>query len=104
MRWTAVAPQFESFAKSSGLNEKTEDGYDRRHQRCPRSCSASSSHNAISYFRRLIGHRFWKVTGTDRVESTDGFFKDLSIMGGFLLLYITGAGRYSVDALLRVTP
>jgi putative oxidoreductase len=45
----------------------------------------------------LIGHRYWSATGADRVESMDGFYKDLSIMGGFLLLYIVGAGRYSVD-------
>jgi putative oxidoreductase len=32
----------------------------------------------------------------------EGFYKDLSIMGGFLLLCITGAGKYSIDALLRV--
>jgi putative oxidoreductase len=27
----------------------------------------------------------------------DGFYKDLSIMGGFFLLYMTGPGKYSVD-------
>ena len=47
----------------------------------------------------LIGHRYWKVTGADRVDSMDGFYKDLSIMGGLLLLYIAGAGKYSIDAL-----
>jgi putative oxidoreductase len=47
----------------------------------------------------LIGHRYWTVTGADRVDSMDGFYKDLSIMGGLLLLYITGAGKYSIDAL-----
>ncbi len=47
----------------------------------------------------LIGHRYWTRTGADRVDSMDGFYKDLSIMGGFLLLYITGPGRYSIDAL-----
>jgi putative oxidoreductase len=45
----------------------------------------------------FIGHRYWKVTGADRVDSMDGFYKDLSIVGGFLLLYMTGAGRYSID-------
>jgi putative oxidoreductase len=45
----------------------------------------------------LIGHRYWRVTGADQVDSMDGFYKDLSIIGGFLLLYITGAGRYSID-------
>jgi putative oxidoreductase len=46
----------------------------------------------------LIGHRYWTVKGADFVDSLDGFYKDLSIMGGFLLLSITGAGKYSIDA------
>ncbi len=50
----------------------------------------------------LIGHHYWTVTGADRVDSMDGFYKNLSIIGGFLLLYITGAGRYSIDALCRI--
>ncbi len=47
----------------------------------------------------LVGHRYWTLTGASRVDSMDGFYKNLSIMGGFLLLHITGAGKYSVDAL-----
>jgi putative oxidoreductase len=47
----------------------------------------------------LIGHRYWTMRGADKIDSMDGFYKNLSIMGGFLLLYITGAGRYSIDAL-----
>jgi putative oxidoreductase len=50
----------------------------------------------------LIGHRYWTVKGADFVDSLDGFYKDLSIMGGFLLLYITGAGKFSIDALLSI--
>jgi putative oxidoreductase len=50
----------------------------------------------------LIGHHYWTITGTDKVDSMDGFYKNLSIMGGFLLLYITGAGRYSIDALCGI--
>jgi putative oxidoreductase len=45
----------------------------------------------------LIGHRYWAIKGADRVDSMDGFYKNLSIMGGFLLLYMTGAGKYSID-------
>jgi putative oxidoreductase len=45
----------------------------------------------------LIGHRYWTMTGADQVDSMDSFYKNLSIMGGFLLLYITGAGKYSID-------
>jgi putative oxidoreductase len=50
----------------------------------------------------LIGHRYWTLTGADQVDSMDGFYKNLSIMGGFLLLYITGAGKYSIDALYGI--
>jgi len=46
----------------------------------------------------LIGHHYWTVKGADQVDSMERFYKDLSIMGGFLLLYITGAGKYSIDA------
>jgi putative oxidoreductase len=50
----------------------------------------------------FIGHRYWTRTGADQVDSMDGFYKDLSIVGGFLLLYITGAGKYSIDALCDI--
>jgi putative oxidoreductase len=50
----------------------------------------------------LIGHRYWTVKGTDRVDSMDAFYKNLGIMGGFLLLYMTGAGKYSIDALCGI--
>ena len=46
----------------------------------------------------LIGHRFWLLKGTERVDSMDSFFKNLSIMGGFLLLFVIGPGKYSIDA------
>ncbi len=50
----------------------------------------------------LIGHRYWTVKGADYVDSLDGFYKDLSIMGGFLLLSVTRAGKYSIDALFGI--
>jgi putative oxidoreductase len=48
----------------------------------------------------LIAHHYWTVTGPNKVDSMESFYKNLSIVGGFLLLYITGAGKYSVDAML----
>jgi putative oxidoreductase len=48
----------------------------------------------------LIAHRYWTMTGTKKVDSLESFYKNLSIAGAFLLLYITGAGKYSVDAIL----
>src|SRR5271154_4881262 len=50
----------------------------------------------------LIGHRYWTVKGADYVDSLDGFYKDLSIMGGFLLLFVTGPGKYSIDVLFGI--
>jgi putative oxidoreductase len=50
----------------------------------------------------LIGHRYWTTTDADYVDSMDSFYKNLSIMGGFLLLYITGAGKYSIDVLCGI--
>jgi len=50
----------------------------------------------------LIGHRYWTAEGADYVDSMDSFYKNLSIVGGFLLLYITGAGKHSIDALYGI--
>ena len=50
----------------------------------------------------LIGHRYWTVKAADRVASMDGFYKNLSIMGGFLLLYINGPGKYSIDIMCDI--
>ena len=50
----------------------------------------------------LIGHHYWTVKGADLVDSMEGFYKNLCIMGGFLLLYITGAGKYSIDVLCGI--
>ena len=50
----------------------------------------------------LIEHRYWTTTGADRLASMEGFYKNLGIMGGFLLLYLTGAGKYSIDVLCGI--
>lgn len=43
----------------------------------------------------IIGHHYWTMIG---METMINFYKNISIMGGLLLLYVTGAGKYSVDA------
>jgi putative oxidoreductase len=50
----------------------------------------------------LIAHRYWAAPAAERVDSMDSFYKNVSIMGGFLLLYVTGAGKYSLDALYGI--
>jgi putative oxidoreductase len=49
----------------------------------------------------LIGHHYWTMTGMARFEAEINFFKNVSIAGGFLLLYVTGAGGYAVDAKMK---
>ena len=46
----------------------------------------------------LAEHRYWSAKGPEQVDKMDAFYKNLSIIGGFLLLYVTGAGKYSLDA------
>ena len=48
----------------------------------------------------LIGHPFWAMEGAARYANAINFYKNMSIIGGFLLLYVAGAGRYSLDAKL----
>lgn len=48
----------------------------------------------------LIGHHYWTMMGTDRLVNMMNFYKNVSLMGGFLLLYATGAGKYAIDARL----
>lgn len=49
----------------------------------------------------LIAHHFWSMTGMARAGNEINFYKNISIIGGLVALYVAGAGRYSLDALLR---
>jgi putative oxidoreductase len=44
-----------------------------------------------------IFHNFWSMSGEDRMINQIMFMKNLSILGGFLVLYAFGPGRYSID-------
>lgn len=48
-----------------------------------------------------ISHRFWEFAEAARRAQESQFFKNLSILGGFVLLFVTGGGRYSVDGWLK---
>jgi putative oxidoreductase len=50
----------------------------------------------------FLGHHYWTMTGTAQAEAMINFYKNLSIMGGLFALYVAGAGRYSVDYLIRI--
>jgi len=45
-------------------------------------------------------HRYWNYPEAQRGNQNSHFLKNLSMMGGPILLFITGAGRYAVDRML----
>ncbi|HEY3596093.1 MAG TPA: DoxX family protein [Paraburkholderia sp.] len=45
----------------------------------------------------FIGHHFWTQTGMEQYVNMINFYKNISIIGGLLLLIVTGPGRYSFD-------
>ena len=47
----------------------------------------------VTYF----GHPFWTMDGQPRGLNMVNFYKNLAIIGGYLLLATAGGGRYSVD-------
>jgi putative oxidoreductase len=49
----------------------------------------------------LIAHRYWEFSPPQRAAQHSHFFKNLSMMGGLLVLFVVGTGRYAVDSLLR---
>ncbi len=45
----------------------------------------------------FIGHHYWTMTGPAHVANMINFYKNVSIVGGFLLLSLAGPGKYSLD-------
>jgi putative oxidoreductase len=48
-----------------------------------------------------LGHRYWEFPQAQQLNQFNHFLKNLAIIAGALFVFITGAGRYSVDGLLR---
>ena len=45
-----------------------------------------------------IAHRYWEFApGPPQIAQYNNFLKNISIMGGALAIFVTGAGRYSLD-------
>lgn len=45
----------------------------------------------------LIGHNFWTMTGAAHYANEINFYKNVAIIGGLILLALTGPGKYSLD-------
>jgi putative oxidoreductase len=48
-----------------------------------------------------LAHRYWEYPAAQQVAQYNNFCKNLAIMGGALVLYLTGAGRFSLDNWMR---
>ncbi|HEY6022928.1 MAG TPA: DoxX family protein [Pseudolabrys sp.] len=46
----------------------------------------------------FVAHNFWVMEGASRTGNQVNFYKNLAIIGGLLLLYVHGPGRYSLDS------
>ena len=46
-------------------------------------------------------HRYWNYPEAQRANQNSHFWKNISMMGGTVLPFVTGAGRYAVDAMLQ---
>jgi putative oxidoreductase len=49
----------------------------------------------------LLAHRYWEYPAAQQMGQYFNFLKNLAIMGGLMLVFVTGAGRFSVDGWLR---
>ncbi|AMP36810.1 DoxX family protein [Ralstonia syzygii subsp. celebesensis] len=45
----------------------------------------------------LIAHTYWNVEGAMQTANMVQFYKNLGIMGGLILLSVTGAGKYALQ-------
>jgi putative oxidoreductase len=45
----------------------------------------------------LLGHPFWNMVDPERSANLTQFLKNLSIIGGLLVLAVSGPGRFSID-------
>ncbi|MCC8395266.1 DoxX family protein [Paraburkholderia sp. MMS20-SJTR3] len=45
----------------------------------------------------IIGHHYWNMTGAMQYDNMIHFYKNIAIIGGLLLLCVSGPGKYSLD-------
>lgn len=56
---------------------------------------------AFTIVATASSHRFWEFTDPAQYRAQNtSFWKNVSMIGGMLLLFVTAGGRYSIDGLL----
>jgi putative oxidoreductase len=46
-------------------------------------------------------HRYWEAAPAQYAGQFNNFWKNVAMTGGAILLFVTGAGRYAIEALLQ---
>ena len=60
--------------------------------------TAAAALAAVTVIASLIGHPFWVFEGTEFQRHLTTTLEHLAIVGGFLLVTITGPGRFFLQA------
>jgi putative oxidoreductase len=47
-----------------------------------------------------LAHRYWEYTGPAVGAQYNNFLKNISMLGGFLYVFVFGPGRFSIDAMM----
>lgn len=47
-----------------------------------------------------LAHRYWEYPAAQQGNQFNHFLKNLAIIGGVVAIFVTGAGRFSLDAVL----
>jgi putative oxidoreductase len=50
-----------------------------------------------------LAHRYWEYQPAQMAAQQTNFLKNLAVLGGTLLLFVTGPGRFSIDRILSKT-
>ena len=51
-------------------------------------------------FATFSSHRYWSYPEAQQANQNSHFWKNVAMTGGIVLLFVTGAGRYALDAIL----
>jgi putative oxidoreductase len=56
---------------------------------------------AFTIAATYISHRWWTYPEAQQANQATNFWKNVSMIGGQMLLFVTGGGRFSLDTILR---